>query len=579
MNKTNTMKAKQIIIAIVILLLGILIGKFTFSNSAEIVDNHQHESKEEHWTCSMHPTVDLPEFGACPICGMDLILREDGDEELINNSFKMTKNAMALANIETLVVGDKLSDGVYNASMLKLSGKISANENASAIQTAHFGGRIEKLYFKSEGEYMKKGALLATIYSPELVTAQNELIEAMDIKELQPELYNAVRNKLKNWKISETQIQSIEHNKKVITDFNMYTNVSGFIDAVLAKEGNHVKEGTPLFKVSNLESVWAVFDVYEQDIETLKLGQDISIKLNAYPDKEIKAIINFINPNLNTSTRTISVRATLSNRNGELKPGMFITSDVVLNRDDNVDDLILIPKTAVLWTGKRSIVYVKTDESNPTFELREVKLGTDLGENYEIVSGLENGEEIVFNGAFTVDAAAQLQGKKSMMSVEDEVLKVIEQIEVNKEFRKQLNLVFQDYLSLKDNLVLTDAKKVSASAKKALVSLGKVQMKLLKVPKAHKVWMEEMPKIKLFLEQILNNIDVKQQREAFIGLSNSMIILANNFGVQTTIYVQHCPMANGNNGADWLSFEKKISNPYFGNKMLRCGSTKQTINY
>ena len=578
MNKTNTMKAKQIIIAIVILLLGILIGKFIFSNSAEIVDNHQHESKEEHWTCSMHPKVDLPEFGACPICGMDLILREDGDEELTNNSFKMTKNAMALANIETLVVGDKLSDGVYNASMLKLSGKISANENASAIQTAHFGGRIEKLYFKSEGEYMKKGALLATIYSPELVTAQNELIEAMDIKELQPELYNAVRNKLKNWKISETQIQSIEHNKKVLTDFNMYTNVSGFIDAVLAKEGNHVKEGTPLFKVSNLESVWAVFDVYEQDIETLKLGQDISIKLNAYPDKEIKAIINFINPNLNTSTRTISVRATLSNRNGELKPGMFITSDVVLNRDDNVDDLILIPKTAVLWTGKRSIVYVKTDESNPTFELREVKLGTDLGENYEIVSGLENGEEIVFNGAFTVDAAAQLQGKKSMMSAEDEVLKVIEQIEVNKEFRKQLNLVFQDYLSLKDNLVLTDAKKVSASAKKALVSLGKVQMKLLKVPKSHKLWMEERTKIKLFLEQILNNIDVKQQREAFVGLSNSMIILANSFGVQTTIYVQHCPMANGNKGADWLSFEKKISNPYFGNKMLRCGSIKQTIN-
>jgi Cu(I)/Ag(I) efflux system membrane fusion protein len=158
----------------------------------------------------------------------------------------MSKNAMALANIETVIIGESKSESVTN-NVLQLSGKITANENASAMQTAHFGGRIERLYFKSEGEFVKKGALLATIYSPDLVTAQNELIEAMDVKELQPELYKAVRNKLTNWKISEKQIQQIERNKKVITNFNMYANVLGYVEEIFAQEGNHVNEGSPLF--------------------------------------------------------------------------------------------------------------------------------------------------------------------------------------------------------------------------------------------------------------------------------------------------------------------------------------------
>ena len=191
---------KKYITYIGVLAIGLLIGWLVFgSSSKDETRDHSTETIEEHWTCSMHPQIDLPEFGSCPICGMDLILRSDDNEELANNSFKMSKNAMALANIETVIIGESKSESVAN-NVLQLSGKITANENASAMQTAHFGGRIERLYFKSEGEFVKKGALLATIYSPDLVTAQNELIEAMDVKELQPELYKAVRNKLKNWK-------------------------------------------------------------------------------------------------------------------------------------------------------------------------------------------------------------------------------------------------------------------------------------------------------------------------------------------------------------------------------------------
>ncbi len=404
---------KKYITYIGFLAIGLLIGWFVFgNNSQKEPHDHSTETIEEHWTCSMHPQIDLPEFGACPICGMDLILRTETEEGLSKNQFKMSKNAMALANIETIVV-DSTSE---TSKTITLSGKISTNDKASAIQTAHFGGRIEKLNFKTVGEFVSKGALIASIYSPELVTAQNELIEAISIKESQPELYNAVRNKLKYWKISEKQIQDIEYNKKVHSNFNMYANVSGYISEIFVEEGNHVKEGAPLFNVANLGSVWAEFDVYEKDIKSLKVNQAIVIRINAYPDKKINATIDFINPVLNNTTRTVTVRATLSNNDNLLKPGMLITSNLEIDFKNNTSKILLIPKSAVLWTGKRSVVYVKVSSIEPLFEMREVSLGSDIGDNYEILQGLTKGEEVVFNGTFTVDAAAQLQGKTSMMN-------------------------------------------------------------------------------------------------------------------------------------------------------------------
>ena len=404
---------KKYTLYIALVAVGLLIGWFLFGTSSNQEPNdHTAESLVEHWTCSMHPQIDLPEFGSCPICGMDLIPAENDEKGFTVNQFKMSQNAMALANIETEIIGN--SDGISES--FTLSGKIAANDKESAVQTAHFGGRIEKLHFKTKGEFVNKGSLIATIYSPELVTAQNELIESLDIKESQPELYKAVRNKIKYWKISEKQIQSIEQHKKVITNFNIYANVSGFISEIYIDEGNHVKEGTPLFNVANLGSVWAVFDVYEKDIKNIKVGQSIEIKLNAYPDKIIKTQIDYIDPILNNTTRTVSVRATLQNNDNSLKPGMLITSELVFDSKNEKATIVVIPKSAVMWTGKRSVVYVKTSISEPVFEMREVILGNEYGENYEILNGLESGEEVVTNGTFTVDAAAQLQGKKSMMN-------------------------------------------------------------------------------------------------------------------------------------------------------------------
>lgn len=569
---------KNYISYIIILVIGLFLGWLLFGTANNDENTHNHEVVSETnqmWTCSMHPQIMQQESGDCPICGMDLIPAEINSDGLLANQFKLTDNAMALANIETTTV--EVGESATN--QLILSGKIQANDKATALQTAHFGGRIEVLNFKSEGEFVNNGAVIASIYSPELVTAQNELIEAMDIKNEQPELYKAVRNKLKFWKISEQQIKQIEQTKRVITNFKMYANTKGYIETIFVEEGNHVKEGTPLFKVANLNTVWAQLDVYEQDVRNLSIGQAVLISLNAFPDKNIEGKIDYISPTLNNKTRTISVRATLKNSNGNLKPGMLISATTKLKTNDK--GAVSIPKSAVLWTGERSIVYVRVPNDSPVFELREITLGNAVGENYKVLSGLEQGEVIVTNGAFTVDAAAQLNGKQSMMNTitsdADESSKMIERLEVSTTFQEQLKAVVESYLTLKDYLVNDDASNTTMQAKLVLADLDKVDMTLLTNNNAHMQWMGLLKDIKTAASSLAKETDIAIQRNYFKPLSSSITKAVELFGINQTVYLQFCPMADGDKGANWLSLTEEIFNPYFGDAMLKCGSVEQVI--
>src|SRR5680860_257971 len=499
---------KKFSIYIGILIGGLVLGYLIFGGGSsdktmnsdettEMSGEHAHgmeKGEPQMWTCSMHPQIMLPEPGDCPICGMDLIPAEQSAGGLTTDQFKMTENALALANIQTTMVGgSRIEDNT-----LLLSGKVMENEELNAVQVSYFAGRIEKLYVNFTGEQVNRGQLLATIYSPELVSAQQELLTTASLKESQPALYKAVRNKLKLWKLSEKQINSIETSGQVKENFPVYATVSGTVTEKMAQEGDYIKQGQPLYKIANLSSVWAMFDAYENQISSLKEGQEIQIATNAYPAKEFSAKISFIDPVLNTASRTVMIRTVLPNKEGLFKPGMFVQGKVKgITNDGN--ETIVVPQSAVLWTGERSVVYVKAKEDEPIFELREVKLGKSRGDQYEILEGLQNGEQIVTQGTFTVDAAAQLKGKKSMMSPEggsnnsmpgmpgmdmgseadtkmDDTQ--IKQGQVSTEkflegkaydfrkgtpkaFRQQLDAVIHAYLSLKDGLVQADEKAVS----------------------------------------------------------------------------------------------------------------------
>ncbi|WP_299711027.1 efflux RND transporter periplasmic adaptor subunit [uncultured Tenacibaculum sp.] len=565
---------KKYIIYIIILLAGLLLGKLFFSNSLEKETSHDHQTESntsQKWTCSMHPQIMQPEAGDCPICGMDLIPAEAGADGLTPNQFKLTKNAMALANIQTTIIGSTAANADNG---ITLSGKIDENEESNAVQVSYFTGRIERLNINFTGESVRKGQLLASIYSPELVKAQQELITASTLKETQPALYKAVRNKLKLWKLSDNQINQIESSKKVKENFPVYATVSGTVSEKLVEQGDYIKQGQPLLKIANLNTVWANFDVYENQISNFKVGQAIAIATNAYPNEVFNAKISFINPVLNPQTRTVTVRAVLNNRKVLFKPEMFVTGKVDVKVKDTKSQL-LIPASAVLWTGKRSIVYVKPDVDNPIFEMKEIVLGNKLGENYEVKSGLQSGDEVVTNGVFTIDASAQLQGKKSMMNHKKEIS---EQFEVSKKFTSQLQTAYDTYITLKDNFIKSDAELSKNSASALHKALQNIDMKLLANNEAHTQWMMLNKTLKSSSNAIANSEDIKLQRKQFKILSEHFILAVQSFGINEISYKQYCPMADSDKGAYWLSKEKQILNPYFGDIMLKCGEVKQVIN-
>tara|TARA_R110002073_G_scaffold293194_2_gene458752 strand:+ start:24241 stop:26043 length:1803 start_codon:yes stop_codon:yes gene_type:complete len=590
----------------VALIVGLLGGFLIFGgNSTDKATNNTkdiHEHSEEiasnqMWTCSMHPQIMQPESGDCPICGMDLIPAETGAEGLNANEIKMTENAMALANIQTSVVGQ----GQMGDDLLKLSGKIKTNEESNAVQVTYFGGRIEKLYVNSTGERVAEGQRLATIYSPELVAAQQELLTTLSLKESQPQLYKAVRNKLKLWKLSEEQINAIETAGKVQENFPVFATVSGTVIHKMVEEGDYVKQGQPLYKIANFKTVWAEFDAYEKQISLLKEGQSIKITTNAYQNEVFDAKISFIDPLLNSATRTIVVRAVLNNKKNKFKPGMFVEGKVE-GVQSNSKSTVTVPATAIMWTGKRSLVYIKTKPNESVFEMREVLLGSTTGDNYTILEGLKNGDEVVTNGTFTVDAAAQLQGKKSMMNTdggntmtgheghlgmqknnskkkEDKIShsEMNERLEVSNKFQKQLKQVFDSYILLKDALVNDNSNDAQTAAKKIGQNLAKIDMKLLSGEKAHNHWMTIQKELKTSANDIEKSSEIATQRGHFKHLSAHMISSVQLFGINQEVYSEFCPMADNNKGAFWLSLEKEIRNPYYGEAMLKCGEVKATL--
>lgn len=553
------------------LIAGLFLGWLLFKPHQHLEKEQvqSEQAKETIYTCSMHPQIRRNGPGKCPICGMDLIpLAEDFKEEESNGFvYTMSPEAVALANIQTQKV-----KRISPEHKIYLTGKLAINEQKLAVITANFYGRIERMFVNFTGQTVRKGEKLATIYSPELITAQKELIEATKFKDINPVLYNASKEKLRLWKITESQINKIESSGIVQTEFDVLADQEGVVIKRNVAKGDYVNKGTVLFEIADLNNLWVLLDAYENELPFLKKGQKIFITVSSFPEREFETTISFIDPLINPQTRTASVRAELTNWQNILKPEMFVKGKVVVSGFLK-ESTPVIPKTSLLWTGKRSIAYVKIPGKEiPSFEMREISIGPSLGDYYVVKSGLTEGEEIVTEGVFAVDAAAQLKGNYSMMQ-RPQNKKII----VPDSFLYQLTTFIEQYFELKNNLVKSDFDFTLMSAKTLESKLNIIDMKQLDED-AHKVWMEYYSAIKQQLDLLKSSENIEEARKYFASLSEQLIKTIEIFGVKKdSIYVTYCPMAFNNKGAYWLSEFKNIKNPYFGNKMLTCGEVRKII--
>lgn len=592
-----------IIIIAISLILGLVTGLLYNGNSTDKHAGHEHETTVEtatEWTCSMHPSIRQPEFGDCPICGMDLIpLEHDDSESLDPDGVRMSEAALALADIRTDIV--RTGPVVKH---LTLNGTLVADERRIEVLSSHISGRIEDLTLDFTGQYVQKGDVIAEIYSPELVTAQKELFEALKNETSMPQLVTAAKEKLKNWKLNDAQIAEIIASGTPLNRLQVLADRSGYVTGKRVHRGDYIKQGQALYEVSDLSQLWMLLDIYEKDIAWIEPGDSVRIHLPSLPGKRFTGTIDYIDPVLNTVTRVAKARVNLSNSDGRLKPGMYGTG-IVFSGLEGYKDLPVIPASAVMWTGKRSLVYVRQhNETGIDFTMRNVTLGPKLDDSYVVTGGLDLGENIAVNGTFSIDAAAQLSGKRSMMNVEGEAFQsthdhgsmtmnvetnVVEDhavmdmgsshrtVELSKEAGTALAGVYDAYFDLKDALVADKAKKAKTDLLRLKKELETIDMSLFNGD-AHAPFMESRDMILMHIPEKKKLSDIERLRSAFEYVSDGMIDLTRTFTpTDKIIYVQYCPMAFNDKGADWISRDADIKNPYFGASMLTCGDVTDTL--
>ncbi len=441
---------------------------------AEGSQEHEHEAEAEFWTCSMHPQFKLPGPGKCPICAMDLIPMKPGGGLGGLRRLTVRPEQRALMRVRTVPVEKRFPEAE-----LRLVGKVTYDETRLGYITAWVPGRIDDLYVDYTGVTVRKGDHMVKLYSPDLYTAQQELLQAKatlvelqksDLQSLRDSALGTItsaRERLRLWGLSVEQIAEIEERGTPEEHVTIYSPSSGLVIHRNAQEGMYVQTGTRIFTIADLSRVWVQLDAYESDLEWLRYGQQVSFEAEAYAGRKFTGRISFIDPVLDRKTRTVKVRVNVENEAGLLKPDMFVRAIVrsritsggpvmdaslvgkwlspmhpeivkdgpgkcdicgmdlvpaeelgyVVARNATQDAPLVVPVSATLMTGTRAIVYVELpDTEEPTYEGREVVLGPRAGDEYIVRHGLKEGELVVAEGNFKIDSALQIQAKPSMMN-------------------------------------------------------------------------------------------------------------------------------------------------------------------
>jgi len=593
----------------------------------QFVAHTEKANKDITWTCSMHPQIKLKDKVPCPICGMELIPLKKG-ERLGARELRLNDYAVKLAEIQVQPVEKR---NIYmNVHML---GKINFDETRIKVVSARFGGRLDRLFVDYTGVPVKKDDHLFEIYSPELITAQEELLQAIEsaremqkseidvVRQSSEQAIEASRDKLRLWGLKQAQIKAIEKSGKIFEHISKYSPMAGIVIKKHLKEGAYVEEGTAVYTIADLTRLWVELDAYESDLPWLHFAQEVSFETESFPGEVFTGKISFIHPVLNSKTRTVKIRVNVDNTDGRLKPGMFVRSKVKVKvgndgqmidsslagkwispmhpevisdkagqctvcgmdlvpaeelgftKSSSMETPLVVPASAVLITGRRAVVYIKSQKPG-IYEGRVVRLGSRAGDNYIVKKGLKEGELVVVNGNFKIDSALQILAKPSMMSHVSK--KLIKKFDTPLSFRQELQVIYDAYLAMGTDLSLDKYAKLKDYRNSLENGLKTIDTRILKTD-VQEIWVVKAHQLLLKVKFLSNSNSLKQARKRFKTVSDLIIPLIKQFGSATDIRLAYCSMAFNNSGGYWLQKDDKVANPYFGSGMYRCGDIRKVF--
>ena len=447
----NNKNLNIILIALLVILTGFIVYQNFIADDGHVHETAENMNGEQFWTCGMHPDIVTNEPGNCPICGMKLtpikndinsssgkkkilywvapmdpneIYNEPGKSKMGMDLVPVYADQGAQSGVVTIdpVVQQNMNVKFTTIERRSLSPSIETNATITTDErneeqiTARVGGWIEKLYVNYTGQMVKRGDKLLEIYSPELVSAQQEYLTALRYKEKVngnsnnnlsssgDELLKNSYRKLQLLNMSDSEIEALQKSNDVKTSIPLYSPVTGTVMMKSVIEGEKINAGQNLLHIADLSSLWIKADLYESDIKNVKVGNPVTVKVNAYPSQTFQGKVSFIYPTIDLKTRTVQVRIDIANTDYKLKPAML--ANVTIQSGES-STMVVIPETAVIRSGQQNVAVQFL--GNGKFKPAKVELGNYADGFYQILSGLKAGDKVVTSAQFLIDSESSLK--------------------------------------------------------------------------------------------------------------------------------------------------------------------------
>lgn len=534
----------------------------------------------QQYTCSMHPQIRFSDPNErCPICGMALIpvAAEDG-HTASGEQVELRLSPRAAALLQTAVMPVRQA---ASSQHLSLPGTLVADQSRVQTISAWTSGRIEQAYVNRTAQQVQAGEPMLEIFSPELIVIQQELLQAKQLSARSSlpagSTLDGARRRLRLLGVPSAQIEHILQREQLQDTVTVSAPVSGIVTEKFVNQGAYVSTGQPLFTVLALDKLWLELAAFESQLPLLQVGQQVEVSVKALPGETLSGRIELIEPELNIANRNARVRVLLANPDGRLKPGMLAQASI----QAEVKASLLVPASAVLFTGKQSLVYVQPDPAEPRYEPRQVELGLRLGEEYQLLSGVSAGELVVTQGAFRLDSELQIRGLPSMLNP---AVTPTQHATATASHTHSAPQVAATPAPNPDGFVVpAEAQSVLlqayTQAYEALVAddLAGWQQATLSLQQAVAAvdWPERFPRVLSSLNagagEIMGVTEIAQARALFYRHNLGLLRFAELGVLADGWYEAYCPMARDGEGASWLQREAELRNPYFGAMMLRCG--------
>jgi membrane fusion protein, copper/silver efflux system len=586
----------------VFLLVGLVIGSTLLGRTPAPDDDgrdgirsaHGHDLEGEgiEWICAMHPQIRQPGPGQCPICGMDLVPMMTGDDEGAHGSLPRLTVSDRAAALMAVQVWPATRQAL--AGEVRLPGTIGYDETQFQDLIVRTDGQVERLHVQFENAPVRRGQRVADIYSPAVLAASQELLQARRAAAQggMADLVDAAAAQLMAMGVTRPQVEQILETGEPARTYALYAPADGVVADLGARQGEWLTGGARVMRVAGLGRVWAQFEAYERDIARLRVGDPLQFTVEAFPGQVFSGTIAFIDPVVDGGRRTARVRATVANPDGMLKPGMLargLATGAGSSASSGAAPLV-VPATAPLVTGQRALVYVRIpDQDRPTFEPREVTLGARAGPFREITGGLAEGELVVVNGAFRIDAELQIRGRPSMMAgprpdaIPDpagapgpDTRRV--PVELSAEAGRRLEAVVIAYLDLARALSRDDPNEARTAAARLDGALGAAEPGGLDGD-ARREWNRLRTGLRARAATMAGTADLDVLRRELLPLSELLDEKVTLFRSDQVgpLFRAKCPMVEGGDGT-WLTRMERVENPYHGAEMFGCGEVEGKVH-